>query len=169
MKLITTLFFLFLLSIGYGQIPMKEFSNDLYEIKYPINWTVTENDLGAEFFLIAPKLNAQDEFNENVNLVVQDLAGTNIDLNTYVQLSEKQISESIKDGKILRSERYKSGNSELHRIIYTGQINGFQLKLIQNYYVRDEKAYKLSFTAEESVYESYRQIGTEILQSFRFK
>lgn len=161
--------FLTLLSFfSYSQIPMEEFVNESYSIEYPRTWTVKENELGAELFILAPKSNATDIFNENVNLIVQDLSGTSIDLDAYVRLSEKQITEVI-GGKIVRSERFKSGSLELHKIIYTGNINGFDLQLIQNYYVRDSKAYILSFTAEQSSYEPYRKIGTQMLQSFRFK
>ncbi len=170
MKRILT--FLVLLSFysGLTQELTEEHTTDQYSIKYPKSWVLYEDDeMGATFHILSPKEGESDMFNENVNLIIQDLSGTNIDLDAYVQLSEKQITEMIASGSIIRSERLKSGNLELHKVVYTGEINGFKLKLIQHYQIKDNKAYVLTFTAEEKAYDSYRAYGQQILNSFRWK
>jgi len=160
---------LFVINQGICQGLTQTFTTDDYYIKYPEKWTVVENDMGAAFFLIAPKSNENDSFNENVNLIIQDLTGTQIDLDGYVQLSENQIKSTIKEGTIIRSERLKSGSWEIQKIVYTGEINGFKLKLIQQCWVRNSKAYVLTFTAEQTAFEQYKLYGQQILNSFRFK
>ena len=167
-----TLTILVLLSFysGLAQGLTEEHTTDLYTIKYPKSWIFSADDqMGATFHILSPKDSEEDVFNENVNLIIQDLAGTNIDLDAFVQLSEKQIKELIPKSNIIRSERLKSGSLELHKVVYTGEINGFNLKLIQHYQINNDKAYILTFTAQESAYEGYKYFGQQILNSFRWK
>ena len=167
-----TLTILILLSSysGLAQDLSEEYTTDLYSIKYPASWIFSEDHaMGATFHILSPKDGASDVFNENVNLIIQDLTGTNIDLDAFVQLSEKQIEEMIGEGNIVRSERFTSGSLELHKVVYSGEFNGFELKLIQHYQIKDEKAYILTFTAQKSAYDRYKSFGQGILNSFRWK
>ena len=147
----------------------EEHSNDEYVIKYPENWRLVEEELGANFTILAPKSDEQDPFNENVSLVIQDISGVEIDLDTWVKLAEKQIKENVKESDIITSQRFEAGRLKSHKIIYTGEIEGFNLKLIRYYQLTEEKAYILTFTALEKDYEKFKFYGQQILNSFLLK
>ena len=168
----TLFYFLFAVSVGFtfSQGLTETHTTDIYFIRYPEKWAFTEDDeLGASFHIVSPKENDNDTFRENVSLVNQDLKGTNIDLDTYIKLSEKQITSQVKDATIHRSERLKSGDFELHKIVYSGEINGLKLKLLQHYQIKNDKAFVLTFTAEQGQFDKYKLYGQQILNSFRFK
>ncbi|WP_420317278.1 hypothetical protein [Ekhidna sp.] len=153
----------------HGQDLTGKFITDEYSIKYPESWSVTENKMGASLFILAPKTDDQDEFNEYVNLVIHDLEGTNLNLDSYIQLSQEQIVDRVDNVEITQSKRLKSGSLELHKMAYSGEINGMKLKLIQHYRFRNQKVYVITFTAEESAFEDFKKYGQGMLNSFRLK
>ena len=167
MQKIITLLLLLAVQAAFGQGLSETFSTDVYTIRYPEKWILAEDGLGVTFHLVSPKDSESDPFRENVNLINQDLEGTNLDLDGYVKLYEDRIKNQIK-GTITRSERLKSGSFELHKIVYDAKINGFDLKLVQHYQIQNGKAYVLTFTATQADYEKHKLIGQQILNSFRF-
>ena len=72
----------------------------------------------------------------------------------------------ITEGKIISEERIKIGDSEYHKIIYTGKQGVFDLQFEQYYQIKNEKAYVLTLTCEKTQFEKYRKTGEKILRSF---
>lgn len=154
----------------HAQKTWKTITQDAYTIKHPSNWTSdTSGKMGVDVFLFSEHTSAEDKFAENVNVLVQDLAGYDIDLDKYTEISEQQIKTMMKDGKITKSERITSGSQPYHRIIYVGKQSGFDLKFEQRYYVKNEKAFVLTLTCEASQFDNYKAIGTKIMGSFQLK
>lgn len=102
------LFLITFKSIYCQVIPKKELSvlnKKEFQISYPPNLKIEETDKnGILFYLLSSKSNPNDNFIENINLLRQDLEKLNIDLNKYVEITEKQIGEK---GKIIESKRKK--------------------------------------------------------------
>ena len=141
-----------------------------YTIQYPANWEVDKSgQLNTSFLMFSPLESAQDKFRENVNLLVQDLTGKNIDLNKFTQISEEQIKSLMKNSKIVESKRIKNGTQEFHKIIYTGQQQNYDLQFEQYYWVIKNSAYILTFTAEQGRFENYKTIREKIMSSFKLK
>ena len=131
-------------------------------------------ELGTDYFMnetpqdrskIQQK-SVKKEFKENVNLIVQDLTGYNIDLNQYVEISENQIKTMITDGNIISSERVKKDEKEFQRVIYTGKQGIYDLKFEQYYWVENNNAYVLTLTCEITAYTDFKNTGEKILNSF---
>lgn len=171
-KLLILLFFP--LSI-YGQtLP----SNDIgewktltasnYSIQYPPTWELNESGyMGTSFIILSPLELDQDSFMENINLIIQDLDDKSIDLNKYVEISEDQIKIVITNSKMIESKRIKSESDEFHKVIYSGDQGELQLNYEQYYWVLNNKAFVLTFTTEQSKYDSFKEVGERILNSFR--
>lgn len=141
-----------------------------YSIQYPDSFNLDKTgQLGTLFFLFSNRTSQLDLFQENINLVVQDLSGQNIDLNKYVEISEEQIKTMLNDGKILASERLKNNSKELQRIIYTGKQGQLALKWLQYYWIENNKAYILTLTSEENQYDKYAPVSEEIMNTFIIK
>ena len=139
-----------------------------YSVQYPPDWELVESrQMGTDFMLFSPLESESDNFKENVNLLVQDLSGFNLDLDSYVQMSEKQLLAVITDPVIIESKRMKAGSSEYHKFLYTGKQGKFTLKFEQYVWVEDKKAYVLTLTCEDEKYSDYRETGEAILNSFR--
>ncbi len=165
-KWLAILFILFSFS-GTSQILWKEYKDDVCKFEYPGAWRLVQEDsTGAHLFLFMPKTDEEDTFRENVNLIVQDLSQYSIGLKEFVSLSEYQVQNMIKESEILRSKTYKKKGEQHHEIEYTGEQNGRLLKFLQYYWVIDNKAYVLTYTAEPDHYEDYMKHIDMIFSSF---
>ena len=122
--------------------------------------------MGTSFILFSPLTSQQDQFKENVNLIIQDLTGYNLDLDKYVEISEGQIKTMITDGKIIESKRITSRTLNYQRVIYTGKQGIFNLKFEQYYWVVGNKAFVLTLTCEETQFDNYQVTGEKVLNSF---
>ena len=167
-------FIILVLSLNsFGQIKetsWKTINDNTYSIQYPDNWELnTEKSMGTSFILFTEQTSSEDKFRENINLIIQNLEGYNLNLDDYVAISEEQISKMVTNGIIIDSKRLNTNNTEFQKIIFTGKQGLFQLKFVQYYFVKDEKAYVLTFTCEEIQYEKYSLISDQILESFLFK
>ncbi len=146
----------------------KIFSKDNYSISYPNNWEINSTgQMGTSFLILSPVESEQDQFRENVNLLIQDMSAYNIDLNEFVSISEGQIKTMITNGSLVSSERIKTGKNDYHKVIYTGDQGIYKLKFEQYYWVINKKAYILTLTCETNQFEAYQNVGEAILNSFK--
>ncbi len=171
MKLIGTLLLVFLNYLSFSQKNSDDkkivFEGKNYKIQYPQDWRLdTSKRMGTELFVFAALENAEDKFAENVNVLIQDLSQQNIDLEKYKQITEKQLAEMVTDGKIFESTIIKPGNKNYYRITYTMPQEKFRLKITSFCFIKDEKAYLVTFSAELDKYDHYKNIGEAILASF---
>ena len=145
----------------------KSLSENDYSIKYPDNWELNKSgQMGTSFILFSPLSFEKDQFKENVNLIIQDLTGHNLDLDKYVAISEGQITTMITDGEILENKRMTTNNLNYQKVIYTGKQGIFNLKFEQYYWIIENNAYILTLTCEESQFDNYQKTGEKILNSF---
>ncbi|PRY85882.1 PsbP-related protein [Mongoliibacter ruber] len=141
---------------------------DNYSINYPKDWELNESgQMGTSFILFSPLTSEKDQFKENVNLLVQDLTGHNLDLDEYVKISEGQIKTMITNGKIIESKRVTNQSLNYHKVIFSGKQGDFNLKFEQNYWVVGDKAFVLTLTCEETQFDNYKLKGEKILNSFK--
>jgi hypothetical protein len=179
-KILTTL--LLCTFIACGQAPestkskqgikpnWKTLEEKNYSIQYPADWELNQSgQMGTTFFLFSPLSSDQDKFRENINLLIQDLSGHNINLDKYTEISEGQVKTMITNSTLIESKRVKNGSEEFHRIIYTGDQGIFHLKFEQFYWIKNDKAYVLTFTCEQDKFSDFKEVGEAILNSFILK
>jgi len=141
-----------------------------YSIQYPNAWDLDKSgQMGMSFMILSKQVNQQDGFRENVNLLIQNLAGMNINLDKFVEVSQEQIKTMITNGNIIESKRVTENGRNFHQVIYTGELGPTQFKFKQYYWVEHEKAYVLTLTCEASQFDIYRETGEKIMNSFRLK
>lgn len=147
----------------------RTFSQLNYGIQYPPNWDLNENaGLGTSFVIFSRLEGASDLFRENVSLVIQNLAGRNIDLDKFVTISEEQVRTMAVNGVLLESRRLNDGQYPHHLMVYSSDQNGYHLTTEQYYWVLGVKAYVLTLSCEQDKFSSYRDVGEQILNSFYF-
>lgn len=173
--------FLFISLIACGQIKQKTTGNDTekgwksldessYSIQYPENWELDKSGkMGLSLILLTKQSSPQDQFRDNVNILIQDLQGQNINLDKYVKISEEQIKTMITNGNLIESKRLNENGSEFQKVIYTGEQGVYKLKFEQFYWIKNEKAYVLTLTCELEQFETYKVTGEKIMNSFRLK
>jgi len=140
-----------------------------YSIRYPEEWELDQSgQMGSTFFLFSPLETNQDKFRDNVNLFIQDLSGLNIDLNNYAEISEEQLRTLITNFTLIESKKMKTNSDEFHRVIFTGDQGIFQLRYEQIYWLKNNKAYALTFTCEQDKFSYLEEVVEVILNSFSF-
>lgn len=146
---------------------IKEINRDEYSIFYDSILRLDETgNNGVEFYLFTEKEDSKDDFVENINLMIQNLEGLNIDLNKFVAITEDQI---LANGELIRSKRIIVNGNECHSITYEGIFNGFHLMFLQYNIVKKNKAYVLTYTAKRKDFEKYFNEMELIMKSFKVK
>jgi hypothetical protein len=124
----------------------------------------------ASFIIFAPLESPEDKFKENVNLLIQDLSGKNIDLDKFTEITIEQVQNYIKNAEITENKRLKNDNGEYQKFIYSGEVGAFSLKFEQYCWIVNEKAYILTFTAEKEKFDNnYQEFVEVVLNSFVLK
>lgn len=171
MKTKTLLSLLFLAKICIGQVSLEiknfewtEHSTENFSIPYPNKWELSiEKTMGTSFIILTPQEDKNDNFRENVNLIIQDISRYNLNLDSYTALSIEQIKNLIPNSKLEISKRYEN----FHEVVYTGQQGKFNLKFKQRYWIIEGRAYVLTFTTEQKTWDTYLNIGNKILEGFK--
>ena len=146
----------------------KSIDENGFSIQYPENWDMNKTEqMGVCLAFLSKQTSPQDKFRENVNVLIQDLSGKNIDLDKYVVISEEQIKTMITNATLLESKRLSKNGSEFQKVIYTGDEGIFKLKFEQYYLIKDDKAYIITLTCEIDQFDAYKKTGEKILNSFQ--
>ncbi|HWZ23591.1 MAG TPA: PsbP-related protein [Cytophagaceae bacterium] len=156
-------------SFSFGQTPTLDQKIDelSYSIKYPSTWKIDNTGRnGITFLLFAEKESQNDNFGENINLLIQDLHSMNLDLDKYTQISEEQIKAN---GNLIESKRISKNRIDSQQLTYEALFKTNQLKFRQYYFLKDEKAYILTFTATTETYDKYIEIAEKIMNTFKVK
>jgi len=141
-----------------------------YIIQYPDSFDLnTSGQMGMSFILLSRQTSQQDNFRENVNLLIQDLKGLNINLDKFVEISVGQIKTMLTNGNLIESKKLRENGVEFQKLIYSGDQGIYKLKFEQFYWVKNEKAYILTLTCEVEQFENYKVTGEKILKSFKLK
>ncbi|MFN0276481.1 MAG: hypothetical protein ACKVPJ_12090 [Chitinophagales bacterium] len=157
-----------------GQPLLKEgwvqYENDSFTIQYPQGWEATEDNQHGTLLIIKSKAETEsDEFLENINVIMQDVSAFDLDLKEYTKISEEQVSSFITNSKILENKTLKNQTGEYQKLVYTGDQGKFNLQFEQYYWIKDEKAWVVTFTSEQKSYMSFKDAGDGILNSFYLK
>jgi len=158
-----TFLFLILLQGCSRQEAIETIKGDNYTISYSSDWKLDETVRNnVEFSLVQTPV--PGKFRNNINLLIQDLHGTGLNLARYTQVSVEQINEN---GKLIGSQKKIIGNIEFQEMTFEAFMKGFDLKFLQYYLIKDEKAYVLTFTAFQSDFDLVLPEAVKVLNSFK--
>lgn len=148
----------------------KTYNTTDFSLKYPETWVAdSSGKMGLGILLYINKGLMGGTFQENVNVLVQDLHGFEMSLETYVESSETQIIDGLKNSKMISSERKRINNEDCHQLIYEGDFENMRIKWMQYYWVKHKKAVILTFTARPESYDDYSPFVDEIAKTLMIK
>ncbi|MEL7427699.1 MAG: hypothetical protein AAFN81_32205 [Bacteroidota bacterium] len=169
--LTTILLFLFTLAFS-GPLAAQDtyvYVEDGFEVDYPSTWRLdASKTMGPVVFFYSPPEGDNDQFQENVNLLIQELGSTEIDLKEYTKLTKEQVKDW--EAEIIRMDQIKDTEDGIPEGIYEYTANqfGMELHILQRVKIKDGKAYLLTYTAGQDTYDQYLEVAEGILQSFQF-
>lgn len=158
-------------STSSGQPPKTSdfltYEDTTYKIKidYPRDWKQTENEQTVVAF-VSPKTSEDDMFSENLNLIMNDLSGQGLTLDTYTEVVKEQLLKTY-DGIIME----ESGTATLagqpaYKVVYTVPSEKTTLKIMQVWIIKDDVSYVITFVADEEAYTDYMGTVQKMLNSF---
>ncbi|CAL2104404.1 hypothetical protein [Tenacibaculum sp. 190130A14a] len=168
-KIISSLF-LIITSVVFGQEEgWLKYDKNGVEISYPKTWRLDTSGQMNSTFILFSELDENDTFQENVNLLVQDLKNQGFTLTSYTKLSEVQIKTMVPEGKLIESKLIKGKELDYQQTVWQGKIGENLLQFKQYYFLKDEKAYVLTLTTLPNTYDGFIEIGNQVLNSFHIK
>lgn len=141
---------------------------DGFDISYPASWTYEENKGGAKAIFFSPKENQLDVFQENVNVVIQDLSANPLTLKKYTEIAIRQMEIVFEENFVLlESGDIKVAGEPGHYIVFIGKGPDTELKYKSVWMLKDVTAYQITYTALTSAYDRYVGKMDRMVSSFR--
>lgn len=146
----------------------RALTDSAFVMQYPQEWTVDRSGLmGARFILFAPQSSEADDFKENINLQITDLGAPGIlTLDMFAEAAAEQINKYIEDAAIVRTEKKGAGDSEYMEVEFTGAQGERPLHWEQQYRIKGQFVYILTFTAQKDDFTSYKPLAEKIMGTF---
>lgn len=142
-------------------------------VKYPQSWTridTLDPITGSLATFMSPvQANNSDIFQENIRLIVQNLAGKNVTLEEYTKTSINEIKLFSPDAEIIEQRNTQLANEPAHQVVYSGKEEGYTLKHLQIWTIKDNKVYIITYTAEINKYSEYLRTVQKMINSFEIK
>jgi hypothetical protein len=138
--------------------PPKKFlaKDQSFEISYPADWELGKNaSVGLSFLVLTKQQHDTDIFQDNVNVLTEDLKGNEVTSEEYAIMCKPMIRKMITDYKEIESKKIKLGTRDAYMLIYTGKQGIYALKYNQVILVEKGKAYIVTYTSEPSSYNAF--------------
>ncbi len=143
----------------------------LIRMKYPKDWIIQKiedrftGDV-AKFF--SPQNNDSNSFKPELSVEMEDLKKS-ISLPDYTNLKVNQITRYLTNPRINQSHPTKLAKLPAHEVIYTGKQEQFNVKRMAVWTVKDNKAYIVTYTAEESQYDAFLETAQAMMNSLEIR
>lgn len=139
-----------------------------YEVQYESNWDLDQTkSMGTEFILFAPLNKKEAQFRANINLMIQDISTKSWSLAEFTVFSENQVRTLMSESKILKNVAGNYNGSDYQNIVFTAKQSGRQLFFEQFYWVHKSKAFILTYTGNQTDFDSHLSLRHTMFESFK--
>ncbi|HWQ19424.1 MAG TPA: PsbP-related protein [Methanotrichaceae archaeon] len=142
-----------------------------FDMSYPDGWIVKEadpNSMGMVVGFLAPGNNIDSPTNY-VTVQTESLPSSQkITLDTYTSAITTNLNSSYKDFKLLAKRNITLGNLPGIELLYTMDNDGTPYEVLVQYTIKNDKAYVLTYYAQEDRYSQFEDGARELLGSFEF-
>ena len=148
----------------------KQYQNADYQfqISYPLTWQLQEAYAGAIVAVYGPPDSPDDQFAENANVVTEDLARfQGITIDQYTEKGKEVLSKMFTNFSLIKNEPTTISNIKARTLTFTATQGIYRLKFKQTSLIVNNRAFIITFAAEEKNFSRYEAIGTNIIYSFK--
>ncbi|WP_138499092.1 serine/threonine-protein kinase [Nostoc sp. PA-18-2419] len=152
--------------LDYNNIPYG------INIKYPTNWQKTgtpDHITGNVVKFISPKENNTDIYLENVNLIVEELPENHQELEQFTKFFLDEIQQSYPNSKISEKGKTQLANQPAYQVSYTLEEEGINIKRLQVWTIKNNKAYIMTYTDNVTKYSEHLPTARTIINSLEIK
>ncbi len=141
-----------------------------FALKYPAAWSFAEDLAGAAAVFVSPKENALDIFQENVNVVVQDISQHPMSLNKYTEMAVTQMQAVFGTNlEVLDSSPTFIDGREGHQFVFIGKGPDGNFRYLCRWTIVGTSAYQITYTAMESGYPKLLPQAKRMMRSFKIQ
>jgi len=158
------------LVIHFSKDKYYKYENRLagFSIKYPAQWSLAENRNGAVVIFYTPMQTELDYFQDSVNIVVQDISASGMDIREYTETAINQIRVVFKDSiDITFAEPTRLDGEHAFRIEYLAKGPETEFRYIHVWTMKDYFAYQITYTSLASSYEEYVDKYEKMIKTFK--
>lgn len=140
-------------------------------LAYPDRWELMENFSDTTVLFRSPQDTAEDNFQENLNLVVRDIGDfgkASINLDQIREPTVSQLKMVITDFKLLSSSSIKVAQEPALLLLYTGRQGVYRLHFSQYVIIRGTRLYVLTFVAEKEQFPTFKAILEQMITGVRW-
>jgi hypothetical protein len=149
-------------------VEYKDLVGNRYRIQYPSSWQIDiSRKMGADLLLFSPLEGGSDTFRDNVNVIIQDLTGRNMDLAKYKVFTDDQLKRISRSIEIYESVLDDNGDNQFYYVSYAMTQGQYRLRIMTKCFIANNKAYLATFTCELNKFEQYSAVASDVLKSFK--
>ena len=160
------IYYIFFVKPNFTKIELFEPQKGKIKLLYPNDWQVQRepitNELGK---FISPKENNNDTFQESLIVSVES---SDLSLEEYTEKTLQQINQNISQD-FLQARAVTLDERQGTQVIYQRQTNDKQLKTMQSWTVVNNRAYIVTYTAEEDKFNKFQPIVTKMIDSMEIE
>lgn len=146
------------------------YNNDKYgfSLKYPIDWVLHEGYMGTIFIALSPFEDGNDLFQENINVITEDLQGYEFTIEEYLEFTLSELQDMVDNLKVIsRGKRHIAGQQG-KVIVFSGEQSGFEFQWMQLFFISGTNIYVITYTAQENKYDKHLPTIENIINSIKF-
>ena len=139
-----------------------------FGITFPEDWQEKRGVMGTAILGLSPKENANDIFQENVNVVTDDVPD-GMSSSEYVKASLDGMSNMLTDFNVVSNVSTEIGGRKAVALTYSHRMGNYRLKVLAYLITAGSKGYVLTCTALDGSFERYKAQFEDVCKSFRVK
>ena len=145
--------------------------NAEYWITFPKTWRQEGDEGNGTVFTLYAPTNEDEMFEDNLSLGLEDMPTTSVTPEEYLASAKTMIGNVIENFIVLEEENVRNKHAPGRKIEYTGNIQGLEAKWKQYVYIKNKKAYVLTFTCLNTpeAIKKHDAASDKILNSFIIK
>lgn len=125
----------------------KSYSGDGYSIKLSSDWSKSRGSSAVDIAFAYDGATVNDDFTENINVVIQDLTGYDLDLESYKDLSLDQYDDLDYEVEDIYKKTIDGAKGYFCKV--TCVESGINCVILQYFTVLDNNAYVFTFASDE--------------------
>ena len=139
-----------------------------YSIQFPAQWAVVKGAMGTDVIALAPAVDPEDLFRENVNIIFTKMDFP-ITGEEYYTFNLNSLTQILSDFDLEESHDVTLGDVHGKQLIFTHTMGVVNAKVMQYLLLVNDHAYVLTFTADPLDFPKYRSEFEKIASTFQLE
>lgn len=161
-----------LVIIAFASAPARAegetYSGNGYTITFPSGWEIQKGSDPIEVFALSPLEGEQDKFQENINIVLEDVP-KDMTNQEYIDLSIDNAKKSLSEFKVVSRKKITIDGQPGEQMVYEHTYKGTKINAGQAIVINKGKSYVVTLSTLNETYAKYAPYLDDSLKTLKFK